>query len=93
MMKLKVVTPFVGHGYNMPDAGSLISAEDPLADHLIDIGVCVPFEAEKAVEKPVVKVEKPVAKEPVEKKSSASLPAAPVLPKKTAKRSKKTAKK
>jgi len=80
-MKLTVRQPFIGHGFDYPQPGTLIEVADPLGRHLCDIGVCVPYETK--IDEPPVAVKK---KEP-----SASLPADPAPAKKTRKRSKRSA--
>jgi hypothetical protein len=41
---LKVKIPFVGNGYNMPDAGALIDPPEDVAEYLVEIGVAEPYE-------------------------------------------------
>ena len=80
---LQVLIPFTGHGYNMPNPGTLIDPPDAVAAHLVEIGVAAYYET---------KVDS-LPKEIKKKKPSASLRPARVARKKTPKRSKKSAKK
>ena len=41
---LKVLIPFVGHGYSMPDSGTIINPPEDVAKHLVSIGVAEPYE-------------------------------------------------
>ena len=84
-MKYKVTTPFQGYGYNWPNEGALITPSEETAAVLVEMGVAEPYETR------MMHPPKEVKKR--SKKESASAPVARVSRKKTAKRSKKTAKK
>jgi hypothetical protein len=74
---LIVTTPFVGHGYNMPSAGTLIDPQEPARSDLLQSGCVAEFE---------VKV-LPIPPEVKKNEQSESLPADPVVTPKTRKRS------
>ena len=82
---LKVKLPFTGYGYNMPNVGEVINPSTEIAAVLVEMGVAEPYET-KMMHPP-----KEVKKR--SKKQSGSARVAQASTRKTAKRSKKTAKK
>jgi len=74
---LVVTTPFVGHGYSMPAAGTLIDPQEPSRSELLKAGCVAEFE---------VKVI-PIPQEVKKNEQSESSQAAPVVQPVTRKRS------
>ena len=82
-MKYRMLKPVIAFGMT-PSVGEIVELTTEQADALAEVEAIAPYQ---------VKVERPVKERKVQKKPSGSVRPVQVLPKKTAKRSKRTAKK
>ena len=82
-MKHRILKPVIAFGMT-PSVGEIVELTTEQADALAEVEAIAPYQ---------VKVERPVKERKVQKKPSGSAHQARVSPKKTAKRSRRTAKK